>query len=297
MTRQKIQTANKSLRNLSILESRNIKCIKRATLSCQIGLTKESTYRPLLVMTISVPSLWNFSHKSLLSSVTLGSSTTPSSSGGSCGAKGGGGGGRSECEWWAASAARTASSYDRSAGKHAPGGGAPWPAALAAAAARAARAAAGKPGAPYGGGEPAEAVGIALGVSAGEELGPPVVVPPAEVGVVAESDAVDEAGEDVSSEFTLEQIISHELWGQFPESSSKPQSTVNLTLSSDFFLLCFSRNEIISAHRCWKTNGLTQNLRGYSGEWDQFSLERISRTLGYRLDSFLPHLSFPSHER
>lgn len=39
------------------------------------------TYRPLFVMTISVPSLWNFSQSSLPSSVTLGSSTTPSSSG------------------------------------------------------------------------------------------------------------------------------------------------------------------------------------------------------------------------
>lgn len=39
------------------------------------------TYRPLLVMTISVPSLWNFSQSSLPSRVTLGSSTTPSSSG------------------------------------------------------------------------------------------------------------------------------------------------------------------------------------------------------------------------
>ena len=39
------------------------------------------TYLPLLVMTISVPSLWNFSHSSLPSSVTFGSSTTPSSSG------------------------------------------------------------------------------------------------------------------------------------------------------------------------------------------------------------------------
>lgn len=39
------------------------------------------TYRPLFVMTISVPSLWNFSQSSLPSSVTFGSSTTPSSSG------------------------------------------------------------------------------------------------------------------------------------------------------------------------------------------------------------------------
>ncbi|CAD6230443.1 GSCOCG00006760001-RA-CDS [Cotesia congregata] len=36
---------------------------------------------PLLVITISVPSLWNFSQSSLPSNVTLGSSTTPSSSG------------------------------------------------------------------------------------------------------------------------------------------------------------------------------------------------------------------------
>lgn len=43
--------------------------------------TVVDTYRPLFVMTISVPSLWNFSQSSLPSSVTLGSSTTPSSSG------------------------------------------------------------------------------------------------------------------------------------------------------------------------------------------------------------------------
>lgn len=39
------------------------------------------SYRPLFVITISVPSLWNFSQSSLPSNVTLGSSTTPSSSG------------------------------------------------------------------------------------------------------------------------------------------------------------------------------------------------------------------------
>lgn len=45
------------------------------------GTMAEKSYLPLLVMTISVPSLWNFSQRSLPSRVTLGSSTTPSSSG------------------------------------------------------------------------------------------------------------------------------------------------------------------------------------------------------------------------
>ena len=45
-------------------------------------LIYSETHRPLFVMTISVPSLWNFSQSSLPSRVTLGSSTTPSSSGG-----------------------------------------------------------------------------------------------------------------------------------------------------------------------------------------------------------------------
>jgi hypothetical protein len=39
-------------------------------------------YLPDLVMTISVPSPWNFSQSSLDSRLTLGSSVTPSSSGG-----------------------------------------------------------------------------------------------------------------------------------------------------------------------------------------------------------------------
>lgn len=104
---------------------------------------KINTYRPLFVMTISVPSLWNFSQSSFPSRVTLGSSTTPSSSGwwggtrgwwgparGWCGARGcgevcsipGGKGGLSGLiagppgpPWWwwcnaAAAAARTAAS-------------------------------------------------------------------------------------------------------------------------------------------------------------------------------------------
>lgn len=63
-----------------------------------------STNLPLLVITISVPSLWNFSQSSLPSSVTLGSSTTPSSSG--CSARNG----RIGCNWCAATDASTTSS-------------------------------------------------------------------------------------------------------------------------------------------------------------------------------------------
>ena len=40
-----------------------------------------NNHLPHLVMTISVPNLWNLSHNSLVSRVTLGSSTIPSSSG------------------------------------------------------------------------------------------------------------------------------------------------------------------------------------------------------------------------
>lgn len=62
------------------------------------------THLPLFVITISVPNLWNFSHKSLPSSVTFGSSTTPSSSG--CiwriGLIAG-------CNWWATEAITTSS--------------------------------------------------------------------------------------------------------------------------------------------------------------------------------------------
>ena len=43
--------------------------------------TSEISYLPDLVITISVPSLWNLSHRSFWSSVTLGSSLTLSSSG------------------------------------------------------------------------------------------------------------------------------------------------------------------------------------------------------------------------
>lgn len=56
------------------------------------------------MITISVPSLWNFSQSSLPSSVTLGSSTIPSSSGWSARS------GRIGCNWWAATDARTTSS-------------------------------------------------------------------------------------------------------------------------------------------------------------------------------------------
>lgn len=63
------------------------------------------THLPLLVITISVPSLWNFSQSSLPSSVTLGSSTTPSSSGWRARS------GRIDgCNWWAATEASTTSS-------------------------------------------------------------------------------------------------------------------------------------------------------------------------------------------
>lgn len=44
-------------------------------------INQNHPYLPDFVITISVPSLWNFSHKSFPSRVTLGSSTTPSSSG------------------------------------------------------------------------------------------------------------------------------------------------------------------------------------------------------------------------
>lgn len=54
-------------------------CVSRLCTHHSTQFTR--THRPLLVITISVPSLWNFSHSSLPSSVTFGSSTTPSSSG------------------------------------------------------------------------------------------------------------------------------------------------------------------------------------------------------------------------
>lgn len=63
------------------------------------------THLPLFVITISVPNLWNFSHNSLPSKVTFGSSTTPSSSG--CNVRSGRIAG---CSWWAATDARTTSS-------------------------------------------------------------------------------------------------------------------------------------------------------------------------------------------
>lgn len=65
---------------------------------------RNRTNLPLLVITISVPSLWNFSQSSFPSSVTFGSSTTPSSSGWSAR------NGRIGWSWWAATDARTTSS-------------------------------------------------------------------------------------------------------------------------------------------------------------------------------------------
>lgn len=83
----------------SLNSHKNLHCIK----ICGNGICFV-TNLPLLVITISVPSLWNFSQSSLPSSVTLGSSTTPSSSGWRAR------NGRIGCNWWAATDARTTSS-------------------------------------------------------------------------------------------------------------------------------------------------------------------------------------------
>ena len=81
----------------------------RTSLQLPFLKKKCQSYLPDFVMTISVPSLWNFSHRSFPSRVTFGSSTTPSSSGWMALR------GRMAGWWWCAAAAAAAAKTTSSA--------------------------------------------------------------------------------------------------------------------------------------------------------------------------------------